>query len=61
MARKFNETYHNLICEDVPRKKAKSIEDRGGYLRDDNRKSDPWIGDKTYAEDGFVNLYCSEY
>ncbi len=58
MAIKYDEIYKDLICEDVPRKRLKSVENHN-----DNqiKKIDPWIGEKPHAEDGFVVNYCLEY
>lgn len=56
----FDKLYAGLICEDVPRRRLKSMEDRGGYRRDSEYSIDPWDGEKPYAKDGFVVKYCME-
>lgn len=57
----FNKKYKGLICEEVPRKQLKSIENRGGYKKENRHSIDPWDGEKPYAEDGFYVKYCKEY
>lgn len=59
MSKKFNEIYKSLVCENVPRRKLKSIEVRD--YEKDITKVDPWVGKKPYASDGFVVNYCLNY
>ncbi len=61
MARKFEEKYSALVCVDLPKKRLKSVENRGGYLFMDEKKSDPWVGKKPHAPNGFVEKYCKEH
>lgn len=49
----FDKPYVGLMCEDVPRRQLKSVEDRGGCKRDSEHSIDPWDGEKPYAKDGF--------
>lgn len=57
----FDKVYKELICEEVPMKKLRSIEDRGGYINKNEKMCDPWDGEKPHAKDGFVEKYCLEY
>lgn len=57
----YDKIYKGLVCEEVPRKQLKSIENRGGYEKENNTVIDPWDGKKPYAEDGFYVKYCMEY
>lgn len=59
----FSEKYGNLICKDLPKKQLKSVEDRGGYLTEDNKSTIPEKYRKVFVHppEGFVKLFCEEY
>lgn len=59
----FSEKYKHLICEDIPKYRLKSVEDRGGYLV---RESKPRIPEEyrkkfIHTPDSFVCKFCEEY
>lgn len=59
----FSEKYSNLICNNLPKKQLKSVEDRGGYLTGENKPTIPEKYRKkiVHPPKGFVKLYCEEY
>lgn len=61
MARKFEEKYPNLYCANLPKRRLKSVENRGGYLFKEGRKIDPWVGEKPHSPNGFVVRFCKEH
>lgn len=52
----FDKLYAELVCENVPKRQLKLIEDM--YSGNNISNIDPWDGEKPYAEDGFVVKYC---
>lgn len=59
MVIRYDEMYQNLVCEDVPRRRLRSTEDRGSYAEGGaGSPADLWDGTKPHAPDGFVAKWC---
>lgn len=58
---RFDETYADLVCDDVARTPMRSPEERDRHSHEAEGKGspvDPWDGRKPHAADGFVAKYC---